>query len=60
MKRPPRRPLDRALKTAREILAKTVCECGCVVADHATSLSGKPCGTCECDRFRPVRFRVAR
>jgi hypothetical protein len=53
---------DRALKAAREILDRVVCECGHLETDHVPvnhKYLGE-CADCDCKRFAPVRFRVER
>lgn len=53
-------PRDKALKTAREILHRTICECGCIVVDHEASEDQRcrNCGTCL--QFKAVRFFIDR
>lgn len=55
---------DQALKTARQILRRVVCECGCTCSEHAGNEREparlRPCCECDCERFRPVRFTVER
>jgi len=53
-------PRDKALKTAKEILYRTVCECGCLATEHEAS-EDQRCVNCgPCVRFRAVRFFVDR
>jgi hypothetical protein len=53
---------DAALRTAREILARSVCECGHMGGDHipASAYQLGECADCDCGRFKPVKFRVER
>jgi hypothetical protein len=58
---------DLALKTAREVLRKAVCECGCLESEHhivrrangTLDCSGN-CAVCACPKFRAVAFYVVR
>jgi hypothetical protein len=52
---------DRALATARDILHKAVCECGCLETEHGVGPARRCYGKgCACTRFKAVRFYVVR
>jgi hypothetical protein len=58
------RRVDRALRTAEEVLDGLVCECGHVESEHRGA-SGEPnreCGVarCRCKQLRLVQFSVER
>lgn len=57
-------PDDAALETALDLLDGTICECGCVDAEHVPlepyGETMGACATCDCEKFRPVAFTVTR
>jgi NAD-dependent DNA ligase len=54
-------PRDKALKTAKGILHRTVCECGCLSTEHEASEDQRCLGeSCPCLRFKAVRFFIER
>lgn len=54
--------IDRALRTAREVLAGLVCECGHVESEHQMFTESSKCAVkpCRCREFRAVTFTVER
>lgn len=51
---------DRALQTAHELLAHSVCECGDLDGEHISGDAPRECCECECEDFKPVAFAITR
>lgn len=57
-----KRRTDRALRTAKKILDRVVCECGHVESEHSSHSEPHECCNemCDCMGFDPVKFTVER